>query len=120
MIMLLNAACFVYLSVSCNKDFFGLKYSNQLKPSNMLSSQYSTNFRERFKSALIALAIIVVSAIYYALKALVVKSSTFPTEWTDWKTILLVGVSAGLAYLGVTFFQDDEGAFSLFRKRKLL
>lgn len=62
--------------------------------------------RDLFKGFILATLTAIITSLYA-----IINTGTFPTDWATWKTVLLVGIGAGLSYLIKNFFTSSEDKF---------
>lgn len=80
----------------------------------MVSSIFSINLREFFKSFFVT----VVGAILMAVKTIIEAGGSLPTTWTDWRAILLSGLGAGVVYIVATYFSGTDVSGALAQKNR--
>lgn len=73
----------------------------------MKNSQFlSLSLHDIAKGFLLATLTAVITSLYA-----IINTGTFPTDWATWKTILLVGLGAGLSYIIKNFLTNSKDKF---------
>lgn len=72
----------------------------------MKTDLFSIGAKDLIKSVVMAVLSAVAAGLYNS-----INNNALPENWQDWKTILLSGFGAGLAYLMKNFLTNSDGKF---------